>query len=360
MSFQGSLFDDELEPAPKVPASAVASPADPAEAPEETGAGAVVVPDLAVGTVSTAPVEAPIGGGTEASEPPPPEEPPPPVREPPDEEPIPLEAPPEDPPVPVGDPREESPPARAAMAERLPAAPPEPASSPGVVAVAGVLTPEEKAVKLAEVRATALGCTRCGLSRTRTHVVFGEGNPNAPLVFVGEGPGENEDATGRPFVGRAGKLLDEVLRRNGMTREHVYIANVVKCRAADMVSGRYQNRPPGPDEIGACQDWLEEQFRIIKPLVIVCVGAPSANTIIHKGFRITSERGKWFTNSTYAPWAMAVFHPAYVLRLDGPAYGAALETLVEDVASARRKVIEVKRQLKEAAAAAPPPRTLFD
>jgi uracil-DNA glycosylase len=238
-------------------------------------------------------------------------------------------------------------------------------TSPGagtgtVPAAATILTPEEKAARLEEVRLPALGCTRCGLSRTRTNVVFGEGNAAAPLVLVGEGPGENEDATGRPFVGRAGKLLDEVLRRNGMTRNHVYICNVVKCRAANLENGRWMNRQPTPEEIGACQPWLEEQLGIIKPLVVVCVGAPAANTVIHKGFRITSERGRWFTNSPYAPWAMAVFHPAYILRLNGPAYDAALETLIEDLGQARQKVIEVKRQLKEAAAAAPPPRSLFD
>src|SRR5438105_15045493 len=100
------------------------------------------------------------------------------------------------------------------------AAPAEPPAVPGPAAPISLetaLTPEERAARLEAVRAVALDCTRCGLSRTRTNVVFGEGNPTAPLVFVGEGPGENEDATGRPFVGRAGKLLDEVLRRNGMT-----------------------------------------------------------------------------------------------------------------------------------------------
>jgi uracil-DNA glycosylase len=208
------------------------------------------------------------------------------------------------------------------------------------------------------VRASALGCTRCELSRTRTNVVFGEGNPGAPLVFVGEGPGENEDATGRPFVGRAGKLLDEVLLRNGMTRNHVYICNVLKCRAADLVGGRWNNRPPAPEEISACNPWLEEQLRILKPLVVVAIGGPAANALIHKGFRISSERGRWFTNAPYAPWVTAILHPAYVLRLQGPAYDAAVETLVEDVGNARKKVIEVKRQLKEAAAT--PPRSLFD
>jgi uracil-DNA glycosylase len=242
-----------------------------------------------------------------------------------------------------------------------PAAMPEAEAAPGVITEPPkLLTPEEKATLLEEIRTPALSCTRCGLAETRTNVVFGEGNPAAPLVFIGEGPGENEDATGRPFVGRAGKLLDEVLLRNGMTRNHVYICNVLKCRASNLERGRRLNRPPTADEIAACQPWLEEQLGLIKPLVVVCLGAPAANTIIHKGFRMTSERGRWFTDSGYAPWAMAVFHPAYVLRLDGPGYDAALDTLIQDIGNARRKVIEVKKLMKEAAQAAPPPRSLFE
>ena len=109
----------------------------------------------------------------------------------------------------------------------------------------------------------------------------------------------------------------------------------------------------------ATSHWRVSSFLLSFVVVVVCVGAPSANTIIHKGFRISSERGRWFTNSPYAPWAMAVFHPAYILRLQGPAYEAALETLIEDVGRARQKVIEVKRAQKAAAEAPPPPRTLF-
>lgn len=193
------------------------------------------------------------------------------------------------------------------------------------------------------LRVPALECTRCGLSRTRTHVVFGDGTPDAPLVFVGEGPGEQEDASGVPFVGRAGKLLDEVLRRNGIARSQVYITNVVKCRASTAEAGRLRNRPPTSEEIEACHDWLRQQLLLIRPLVLVCVGAPSASTLIRRNFHMTSERGKWFTTCEFAPWAMAVLHPAYVLRLHGPAYEAALATLVEDVGRARQKVVEVRR-----------------
>jgi uracil-DNA glycosylase len=210
------------------------------------------------------------------------------------------------------------------------------------------LTPEEKELRMAEVREPALVCTRCPLSETRTKVVFGEGNVAAPLVFVGEGPGANEDATGRPFVGRAGKLLDEVLRENGMTRQHVYICNIVKCRAANFEEGRWKNRPPRVEEVEACRDWLRAQLGIIRPTVIICLGAPAANEIIHKGFQITRERGQWFTTSPFAPWTMAAFHPAYILRQHGPGFESARASLSGDIANARRKVIEVRRAERDA------------
>src|ERR1051326_8190867 len=106
--------------------------------------------------------------------------------------------------------------------------------------------------QLSELGKAASTCTACNLSDSRTNVVFGEGNPSAPLVFVGEGPGQQEDATGRPFVGRAGQFLDECLRECGMTRKHVYICNILKCRACVVDAGRVQNRQPRPDEIDAC------------------------------------------------------------------------------------------------------------
>jgi len=205
--------------------------------------------------------------------------------------------------------------------------------------------PETKAARLAVLAERASLCVACDLARTRTNVVFGEGNPEAPLVLIGEGPGQHEDATGRPFVGRSGMLLDACLRENGMTRKHIYICNVVRCRACVLEAGRLKNRPPTPEEANACSTWLDQTIATIQPLVILCLGAPSANTIIHKGFKIMSERGQWF-ESRYARYAMASLHPAYILRQQGEAYDAARRALVADIAAARQKVIDAKREPK--------------
>ncbi len=208
---------------------------------------------------------------------------------------------------------------------------------------------ETKAVRLARVAEKAYVCTACDLAQTRSHVVFGEGNPEAPLMLIGEGPGQNEDATGRPFVGRSGILLDECLRENGITRKHIYLCNVVRCRACVLEAGRLKNRPPTPVEAQACSTWLDQTIEIVQPLVILCLGAPSASAIIHKGFRMMQERGQWF-ESRYARYAMAALHPAYILRQEGEAYEASRRQLVGDIASARQKVIEAKKE---------PKRTLF-
>jgi len=200
-----------------------------------------------------------------------------------------------------------------------------------------------KTERIEEVAKIASVCTACDLSKTRTRVVFGEGNPEAPLMLIGEGPGQNEDATGRPFVGRSGVLLDECLRENGITRKHVYLCNVVRCRACVFEGGRLKNRPPTPTESEACSQWLNQTIEIVKPKVILCLGAPSASAIIHKGFKMTKERGQWF-ESKFAKYAMAAWHPAYILRLEGEAYEAARRALVEDIAAARQKVIEAKKE----------------
>jgi uracil-DNA glycosylase len=207
--------------------------------------------------------------------------------------------------------------------------------------------PQDKAAQYEAVRQPALGCVRCDLAQSRTQVVFGEGDINSPMVLVGEGPGETEDATGRPFVGRAGQLLDKALAENGIKREQVYICNVVKCRPTSVEDGKVKNRAPTPDEIEACNVWLDAQLRLIQPLVIVCIGGPSANTLIHKDFKITKERGKFFDTSPYAPYIMATLHPAYVLRQHGPAYEHSRGLMVQDIGAARQKVIEARRASRE-------------
>lgn len=212
--------------------------------------------------------------------------------------------------------------------------------------------------RMEELRQEVLNCRSCELCDTRTSVVFGEGNPNTPLVLIGEGPGANEDATGRPFVGRAGQLLDQVLLENGMTRKHVYICNVLKCRASVRENNSVRNRPPRPTEVTACLPWLQKQLDIIKPLVVFSLGGPSANVIIHRDFRMTKERGIWFTSS-YARYAMAGLHPAYILRQDGETFKTARTQLAGDIHAARRKVIELKKEFREEPKVEPESLSLF-
>jgi uracil-DNA glycosylase family 4 len=202
--------------------------------------------------------------------------------------------------------------------------------------------PSDKVRAILAMAQQAADCPACDLSQTRAKVVFGDGSPDSPLMLVGEGPGANEDATGLPFVGRAGKLLDECLREAGMLRKHVYITNVVKCRATLEEMGKIKNRPPRADEVGVCVPlWLEKQIAVIQPAVILCLGAPSANAIIHRNFKMTQERGQWF-ESKYARYAMAALHPAYILRQEGEAYDISRQFLVDDLASARDKAKQAK------------------
>ena len=154
---------------------------------------------------------------------------------------------------------------------------------------------------------TACGqCRGCPLWETRTNVVFGTGNEKAEIMLVGEGPGENEDLQGEPFVGRAGKLLDDMLRMIGLSRrENVYIANMVKCRPP-------KNRDPLPGEQEACWHWLQEQIGLIRPKLIVCLGRIAAARLIRPDFKITREHGQWTERDGVR--YMALYHPAALLR----------------------------------------------
>ncbi len=148
-------------------------------------------------------------------------------------------------------------------------------------------------------------CTKCKLYKTRKNPVFGEGNPNARLVFIGEAPGATEDMQGRPFVGRAGDLLTKIISAMGISRQDVYICNVVKCRPPG-------NRDPEDDEINACISYLRRQITLISPEAICILGRISGQTLLGKNFRITRDRGKWFTYMGIP--VMPTFHPAYLLR----------------------------------------------
>lgn len=170
-------------------------------------------------------------------------------------------------------------------------------------------------------------CEKCRLCETRKNVVLGEGDLHAPLMFIGEGPGAQEDATGRPFVGAAGQLLDKMLAAIGMTREQVYICNIVKCRPP-------QNRVPEPDERAACMPYLRQQVALVRPKVIVCLGSTPTRALLGDQMRITRDRGVWQLRK--GVWFMPTYHPAALLRdLDKkrPAW--------EDFKAIRDKLIEL-------------------
>lgn len=150
-----------------------------------------------------------------------------------------------------------------------------------------------------------IGCKQCSLYKTRNNPVFGEGNPKAKLVFVGEAPGREEDLQGRPFVGRAGELLTKIIEAMRLKRRDVYIANILKCRPPE-------NRNPLPSEIVACQDYLRQQLELINPKAICCLGKFACSTLFNQDFPITKLRGKFFDYRGIK--VMPTFHPAYLLR----------------------------------------------
>lgn len=159
-----------------------------------------------------------------------------------------------------------------------------------------------------ELETVCKSCTRCALAEGRTQVVFGVGDKNAEVLLIGEGPGEQEDRKGEPFVGRAGQLLDKMLLAVGLDRSRVYIANIVKCRPP-------HNRDPLPEEQEACLPWLREQTRLLNPKIIVCVGRIAGMKLMKPDLRITREHGVWFKKGHTL--MMATLHPAALLRNPG-------------------------------------------
>ena len=174
--------------------------------------------------------------------------------------------------------------------------PPEVSEDTSVIAACGSLD---------ELAPIALACIRCKLANTRTQVVFGVGNPNAELMFVGEAPGRDEDLNGEPFVGRAGQLLTDIIKAMKLAREDVYIANVIKCRPPE-------NRNPEPDELDACRPYILKQIETIRPKVIVTLGRFAIQSLTGKAYSISTIRGEWqdFEGTKIMP----TYHPAYLLR----------------------------------------------
>jgi DNA polymerase len=228
------------------------------------------------------------------------------------------------------------PPAHQRKGTMIPA-PPEPPPATTAVAAPGegflplddgfdAPAPEDPAAGLAALREEIGDCTRCRLHEQRTNVVFGVGDPRARLIFIGEGPGADEDAQGEPFVGRAGKKLNEMIKAIGLERDEVYIANVVKCRPP-------QNRDPERDEVATCSRFLFRQIETIRPRVIVALGAPATKTLLNTRVGITKLRGTW--HSFRGIPVMPTFHPAYLLR----AYTLENRTKVfEDLKAARARM----------------------
>lgn len=183
-----------------------------------------------------------------------------------------------------------------------------------------------------ELRNSCLNCTRCGLCETRKNVVFGVGNPDADIMLIGEGPGEQEDLQGQPFVGPAGKLLDDMLSIIDLDRtKNCYIANIVKCRPP-------RNRDPLETEQDACIDFLQGQIALIQPKIIVCLGRISAMRLINPEYRITKEHGQWVERN--GVWMTAIYHPSALLR----DVSKRPETF-SDLLSIRSKIREINAQI---------------
>ena len=179
-----------------------------------------------------------------------------------------------------------------------------------------------------ELQSQCMACTRCGLCQTRHHVVFGVGNPDADVMFIGEGPGEQEDLRGEPFVGPAGMLLDDMLSIIDLDRKtNCYIANIVKCRPP-------HNRDPEDAEQEACIGYLRSQIALVNPKIIVCLGRIAAKQLIDRDFRITRQHGQWIQKDGI--WMMAIYHPSALLR----DVGKRPETF-DDLISLREKIRQI-------------------
>jgi uracil-DNA glycosylase len=192
---------------------------------------------------------------------------------------------------------------------------------------------------LAHGAAAATACRKCEIGSQRRNNVYGEGDPRAKLMLIGEGPGETEDLLGRPFVGRAGQLLEKMLGAIGLAREDVYIANTVKCRPTLPGLRGPKNRAPERDEMANWRPFLDEQIDIIAPRVILALGAPAAKSFLGRDFAISKMRGVWYEGPQGIA-LMATFHPAYLLRQTGGELEAVKRLVWNDLKAVRAKLEE--------------------
>lgn len=183
-------------------------------------------------------------------------------------------------------------------------------------------------IEYEKLQQSCLSCQGCPLADTRHHVVFGTGNPQAKVLFIGEGPGEHEDLEGEPFVGRGGQLLDRFLAAVDLDRRsNIYITNMVKCRPP-------KNRDPLPEEVAACAPFLQKQLELIQPKIIVCLGRVAACALMDKNFKVTKEHGQWRQKD--GVWMMGTFHPAALLRNPNNK-----PQCFEDMLSLQQKILEL-------------------
>jgi DNA polymerase len=187
--------------------------------------------------------------------------------------------------------------------------------------------PGEQLAALAEQART---CRACPLWEIGTQTVFGSGPATARLMFVGEAPGQQEDRQGRPFVGPAGKLFDQALEQAGLEREAVYVTNVVKHRPWVRTGGRPKNRAPKQSEINACRPWLQGELDLVRPEIVVCLGATAARELLGRNFKLTQQRGQW-QSGPGGTAALATLHPAYILIQPPESYDAIQQALFDDL-----------------------------
>jgi len=205
------------------------------------------------------------------------------------------------------------------------------------------------ASQLEQVRREASVCRACPLGAAATQTVFGSGPADAQVLVIGEAPGEQEDRQGVPFVGPAGQMFDEALRQAGLRRERLWVTNAVKHRPWEAQGGRKRNRAPKASEVAACRPWLAQERALLRPQVVVCLGAVAAKEILGKEFRLTQQRGTWQQTPTI-PHVLATIHPAYVLIQPRDSYDRVRESLFADL----RLVAQRCRELGLDAAVPPP------